>query len=60
MSKVKINEDFCIGCGACESICPNVFRLENGKAKVIAEECKDCNCQEVAESCPVNAILVEE
>lgn len=60
MPRPKINEDLCIGCGLCESICPNVFKLEEGKAKVIDEECKNCNCQEAAENCPANAISVEK
>ena len=62
MSKVKVNEDLCIGCGTCEAICPNVFKIdaESGKSKVIAEECGDCNCQETVDSCPVNAISIEE
>lgn len=59
MSKVTVNEELCIGCGTCESLCPSVFKLENGKSKVIASDCGECNCQEAAESCPVNAISVE-
>jgi ferredoxin len=59
MPKAKVNEELCIGCGTCESLCPNVFKLEDGKSKVIAEDCGDCDCQEVIGSCPVNAISME-
>jgi ferredoxin len=27
--KVKVNEDSCIGCGACQSICENVFEIND-------------------------------
>ena len=63
MSKIKINEDLCIVCGTCEAMCPDVFKIENGKAKVYSENCKDCeDCKldEIVSSCPVNAITVEE
>lgn len=56
MSKAKVNEEVCIGCGTCESLCPKVFKVENGKSKVISEDCGECNCQEVIDSCPVSAI----
>lgn len=59
MPKAKVNEELCIGCGTCESLCPNVFKLENGKSKVIADDCVDCDCQEVIGSCPVSAISME-
>ena len=43
MSKPKVNEELCIGCGTCESLCPQVFQIREGKSKVIAEECVNCN-----------------
>ena len=58
--KVKIN-DGCIACGACESICDAVFKVEDvatvNEAAVDANE--DC-VKEAAESCPVGVIEVEE
>lgn len=59
MSKVKVNAELCIGCGTCESLCPNVFKIEDGKSRVIAEECGECDCQEAVDSCPVAAISLE-
>jgi ferredoxin len=37
---VYIDEDECIGCGSCEEICPEVFKLdeEAEKAHVIKPE----------------------
>lgn len=52
---VKVNENLCIGCGACVSICPAGFEMgSNGKSHV-----KDGNadCVDAAKSaCPVSAI----
>jgi len=59
MPKPKVNEELCIGCGTCESLCPGVFKIENGKSHVISEEGGACNCQETVDSCPVNAITME-
>ncbi|MEI7425456.1 MAG: ferredoxin [Candidatus Moraniibacteriota bacterium] len=59
MTKVKVNEEMCIGCGTCESLCSAVFKIEDGKSKVISEECGDCDCQSVIDSCPVSAISME-
>jgi len=59
MSKPVVNEDLCIGCGTCESICNEVFKIENGKSHVVKEECGSCDCQEAVDSCPVNAISIE-
>lgn len=61
MPKAKVNHDLCIGCGTCEQMCPEVFKVgEDGKSSVIGEDCASCDCQEVAGSCPVNAITIEE
>jgi len=60
MPKAKVNEEICIGCGTCESLCPKVFKMENGKSTVISQDCTDCNCQEVVDACPVSAISLEE
>jgi ferredoxin len=59
MPKPKVNEELCIGCGTCEALCAEVFKLENGKSHVIADECGSCDCAEVVSSCPVNAITLE-
>ena len=40
--KVKVNRDNCIGCGACEAICPEVFNLDDdGLSTVICDNFKN-------------------
>lgn len=59
--KVTIDQDKCIGCGLCVSLCPKVFELVNSKSKV-KEDCdceKESCCQDAKESCPVQAIKVK-
>ena len=55
-------EEGCIGCGLCENVCPEVFKLnEDGISEVIAEpepEDED-NVREAAENCPVSVIIVD-
>lgn len=63
MLKPKVDEDLCTGCGNCEAICPEVFKLgEDGKSQVINPDgCGEAGCcEEAAESCPVEAITLEE
>ena len=56
----KVNQDVCIGCGTCESLCPEVFKLEDaGKAKVKENAPKNVSCiQEAIDACPVQAISI--
>lgn len=55
---VKVDKDKCIGCGACESICSEVFEVKDGKAIVKeGQENSEKECvKEAADSCPVDAI----
>jgi len=58
---VKVDPNKCIGCGLCASMCPDVFELkDDGKAHVKgAGACKSCDVEEIAQSCPVQAITVK-
>jgi len=57
--KLKINEDKCIGCGLCQTVCPTntIITMDNNKRKIITKECLMCfECQTV---CPVDAISLK-
>lgn len=57
--RAYIDEDACIGCGACVDICPDVFEMDGDIAVVktaqILEELED-KAEEAADSCPTEAI----
>ena len=56
---IKVDQEACIGCGACASICPQVFQINNeGKSKVISQDDVEC-AKNAAQSCPVQAITVD-
>ena len=57
---VNVN-DSCIACGACESVCPEVFHVEDKAIPDNSHVAGHEDCTHVAaESCPVNAIEIEE
>lgn len=60
--KVTIERDLCIGCGNCESIAPAMFELgKDGLARVVNPiGAEDSLIKEAAESCPVDAIILED
>lgn len=61
--RVTIDEDACVGCGLCADTCPEVFEMEDDKARAKADEVPadavDA-CKEAIETCPVEAIQSEE
>ena len=64
MSKIILNKEKCIGCGACQVVCPEYFEIgEDGKAKVKKEEIEENenNCvKEAIDGCPVQAIEIQK
>ena len=59
--KFKVNKDACIGCGACQAICEDVFEItDDGYATAKDVEVTDEEVKEDAisamEGCPTSAI----
>ena len=60
MTKIEVDKDKCIGCGACTAIAPDTFEFDDdGLAKAVANEIND-DVKTAAEGCPTEAITVEE
>ena len=60
---VYIDEDECIGCGTCEELCPEVFRLitDTEKAEVIKPEGgPEDLVEEAIENCPASCISLKD
>ena len=60
--KVRVDRDLCVGIGNCVAIAPTVFQLdESNKAKILdLSSVGEETVMSAAESCPVNAIIVED
>ena len=60
--KAIVAEDICARCGECAEICPEVFEVEDGLARVkvnpVPKEHEE-TCRAAAEACPVEAITLE-
>ena len=61
--KAIVDRDACIGCGLCESICPEVFELNDEGIAVVLVDKIPAGSEECArqseDECPVEAITVE-
>ena len=61
--KARVDKDICIGCGLCESTCPEVFSIEDDglaaaiEGELTAEACDDAEAAK--DGCPVSAIEIE-
>jgi ferredoxin len=61
--KVKVDKETCVSCGTCVDICPDIFEMDDDiavtKMDTVSEGLQE-SCREAAESCPVEAIVIEE
>ena len=53
-----VDQEVCVGCGACAALCPEVFTLHNNKSLVIGSccHCSPLECKGAVVSCRVGAI----
>ena len=60
--KVRVGRELCIGVGNCVAIAPTVFKLDEENKAVVLDPSSvdDQTLMEAAESCPENAIIVED
>lgn len=60
--KVTVDAELCIGCELCVQTAPLVFEMKEDKAVALSNpvpEDAEGSCKEAADSCPVNAIIIE-
>ena len=62
MKKIVVDQDKCICCGSCVSIDEKHFDFsEDGKSITKSQEnLEDSNLKDAIETCPVNAITIED
>ncbi len=52
----RIDKESCIGCGACEAVCPVSCITEVEDAKRLIDEDTCISCGACADACPVDCI----
>lgn len=60
--KVRVDRDLCIGIGNCVAFAPTVFKLDDENKAIVLDPASvdDDTLLEAAESCPENAIIIED
>ena len=60
--KVKVDRELCIGVSNCVAIAPTVFKLDDQNRAVVLDpgSVDEETLIEAAESCPENAIIVDD
>jgi len=58
VSTLELDLEACIGCGACETVCPHgVMRMNGKKARIVDRDgCMECGA--CATNCPTRAVSV--
>ena len=60
MSKqAHVDHELCMGCELCVQLCPEVFYMDGEVAAARDEICNDCDMDDIADQCPVEAISVD-
>lgn len=59
--KVTVDQDKCIGCGVCISICPDVYELNDDNKAAVKDDADfdSCDLDESIDKCPTAAIEEE-
>ena len=60
--KVRVDRDLCLGAGNCIAIAPTVFEFDAERKAIVLDSpsVDDDTLMEAAESCPFDAIIVED
>jgi ferredoxin len=60
--KVRVDRDLCVGIGNCVAVAPSVFKLDSSNKATVSNlsSVSEDKIMSAAESCPVNAIIVED
>jgi len=60
--KVRVDRDLCVGIGNCVAVAPSVFKLDSENKAVVLDvsSVNEDKVMSAAESCPLNAIIVED
>jgi len=62
--KIKVDKNTCIGCGACQAICPDIFEYgDDGIMDVKQSDVEESLVEDIIDAkdgCPVDAIKIDE
>ena len=58
--KIEVDKNVCIGCGSCVAIAPDNFEFDDEGLAEVKDETITEEVKTAAESCPTDAISIEE
>ena len=60
--KVRVDRNLCTGVGNCVAVAPMVFKLDKNNTAIVLkpESVDEDTLMSAAESCPENAIIIED